>query len=52
VVTTGFANLAEGAKVSVGNSDEAPTPDLAPRKRQSKGGQGGGGPGGGGKKSQ
>jgi len=39
VVTTGFANLAEGAKVVVGKDDQAPTADLAPRKRQGKGGQ-------------
>ncbi len=46
VVTTGFANLAEGSRVIVGRDDSAPTPDLAPRRRQ--GGQGkGGGPGGG-----
>ncbi|HEY0329787.1 MAG TPA: efflux RND transporter periplasmic adaptor subunit [Rhodopseudomonas sp.] len=38
VVTTGFANLSDGAKVSVGNSDPTLTPDLAPRKRQGKGG--------------
>ncbi|MDB5629383.1 MAG: secretion protein HlyD [Tardiphaga sp.] len=37
VVTTGFANLADGAKVSIGNSDQTITPDLAPKKRQSKG---------------
>jgi multidrug efflux system membrane fusion protein len=42
VVTTGFANLAEGAKVNVGNSDQTPTPDLAPRKRSKGGGPGGG----------
>jgi multidrug efflux system membrane fusion protein len=41
VVTTGFANLAEGAKVTVGNNDAAPTADLAPRKRRERGaGQG------------
>lgn len=46
VVTTGFANLAEGSKVLIGSEQGAPTPDLAPRRRQ--GGQGkGGGPGGG-----
>jgi membrane fusion protein, multidrug efflux system len=39
VVTTGFANLAEGTKVSVGKDEQAPTADLAPRKRQGKGGQ-------------
>ncbi|HEY0220220.1 MAG TPA: efflux RND transporter periplasmic adaptor subunit [Afipia sp.] len=37
VVTTGFANLSDGAKVSVGE-DVAPEQDLAPRKRQQKGG--------------
>jgi len=45
VVTTGFANLTEGAKVRVGSGNQAPKPDLAPRKRQGKGGPGG--PGGG-----
>jgi multidrug efflux system membrane fusion protein len=44
VVTTGFALLAEGSKVLVGSEQNAPTPDLAPRRRQ---GQGKGGPGGG-----
>ena len=33
VVTTGFANLSDGAKVIVGRDDSAPTADLAPRKR-------------------
>ncbi|MDI4231571.1 efflux RND transporter periplasmic adaptor subunit [Bradyrhizobium sp. Arg237L] len=33
VVTTGFANLADGSKVIVGKDDAAPTADLAPRKR-------------------
>ena len=33
VVTTGFANLSDGAKVLVGKDDRAPTADLAPRKR-------------------
>jgi multidrug efflux system membrane fusion protein len=37
VVTTGFANLSEGAKVAISKDYQAPTPDLAPR-RQSKGG--------------
>lgn len=41
VVTTGFANLSDGAKVAVSSNYQAPTPDLAPRKRQ--GGQQGGG---------
>jgi len=44
VVTTGFANLSDGAKVMVGTDDRAPTADLAPRKRSrnpdGKGGQG------------
>jgi multidrug efflux system membrane fusion protein len=52
VVTTGFANLSDGAKVLIGTDDRAPTADLAPRKRSrspdakgdakgdSKGGQG------------
>src|SRR3954468_19369339 len=44
VVTTGFANLSDGAKVLVGADDRAPTADLAPRKRSrspdGKGGQG------------
>ena len=44
VVTTGFANLSEGAKVLVGKDEQAPTADLAPRKRSrspdGKGGQG------------
>jgi len=34
VVTTGFANLSDGAKVTVSSNYQAPTPDLAPRKRQ------------------
>jgi multidrug efflux system membrane fusion protein len=33
VVTTGFANLSEGAKVFIGKDDAAPSADLAPRKR-------------------
>jgi multidrug efflux system membrane fusion protein len=45
VVTTGFANLAEGSRVVVGRDDGTPTPDLAPRRRQGQGK--GGGPGGG-----
>jgi multidrug efflux system membrane fusion protein len=39
VVTTGFANLAEGTKVSVGTDSAEPTADLAPRKRGGKGGE-------------
>jgi multidrug efflux system membrane fusion protein len=34
VVTTGFANLADGAKVVIGKDDAAPTADLAPRKKR------------------
>jgi multidrug efflux system membrane fusion protein len=38
VVTTGFANLADGTKVVIGKNDEqAVTPDLAPRRRQGGG---------------
>ena len=35
VVTTGFANLSDGAKVLIGKEDSAPTVDLAPRKKRS-----------------
>jgi membrane fusion protein, multidrug efflux system len=35
VVTTGFANLSDGAKVVIGKDDQAPTADLAPRKKRS-----------------
>jgi multidrug efflux system membrane fusion protein len=35
VVTTGFANLSDGAKVLVGTDERAPTADLAPRKKRS-----------------
>lgn len=38
VVTTGFANLSEGAKVSISTDYQAPTPDLAPRRQQRPGG--------------
>ena len=40
VVTTGFANLSDGAKVIVGKDDQTPTADLAPRKKGSRGPQG------------
>jgi multidrug efflux system membrane fusion protein len=46
VVTTGFANLADGTKVIIGSNDQTPSADLAPRKkgsrdtRQGKDGQG------------
>jgi multidrug efflux system membrane fusion protein len=43
VVTTGFANLSDGAKVRVGSGDQAPTLDLAPRKRERRGAQDRGG---------
>jgi multidrug efflux system membrane fusion protein len=44
VVTTGFANLSDGAKVIIGKEEQTPTADLAPRKKGSKGGQGKDGP--------
>ncbi len=46
VVTTGFANLSDGARVIVGKDEQTPTADLAPRKKrgsrdaQGKDGQG------------
>jgi multidrug efflux system membrane fusion protein len=40
VVTTGFANLSDGARVFIGKDSSAPTADLAPRKRTSRGAQG------------
>ncbi|MET0968747.1 MAG: efflux RND transporter periplasmic adaptor subunit [Tardiphaga sp.] len=46
VVTTGFANLADGAKVSIGSNTQTPTADLAPRKRGGKRGEGGNRPDG------
>ncbi|MBE0704625.1 MAG: efflux RND transporter periplasmic adaptor subunit [Afipia sp.] len=42
VVTTGFANLSDGSQVAIGTNDNTPTQDLAPRKREQKGGQGSG----------
>ncbi len=33
VVTTGFANLSDGARVFIGKEDSTPNADLAPRKR-------------------
>ncbi|MBB4378139.1 efflux RND transporter periplasmic adaptor subunit [Bradyrhizobium sp. SBR1B] len=33
VVTTGFANLSDGSKVTIGRDDQTPSADLAPRKR-------------------
>ena len=41
VVTTGFANLSDGAKVIIGKDEQTPTADLAPRKKNSRGPQGG-----------
>src|SRR6202012_2968048 len=36
VVTTGFANLADGSKVIIGSNDQTPSADLAPRKKASR----------------
>jgi len=35
VVTTGFANLSDGAKVIIGKDEQAPAADLAPKKKRS-----------------
>jgi len=35
VVTTGFANLADGSRVTIGRDGQTPSADLAPRKRRS-----------------
>jgi len=35
VVTTGFANLSDGAKVLIGKDEQTPSADLAPRKKRS-----------------
>jgi membrane fusion protein, multidrug efflux system len=40
VVTTGFANLSDGANVIIGKDEQTPTADLAPRKKGSRGAQG------------
>jgi multidrug efflux system membrane fusion protein len=40
VVTTGFANLSDGAKVIIGKDDQTPSADLAPRKKNSQNPQG------------
>src|SRR5215212_4111550 len=40
VVTTGFANLSDGAKIIIGSDDQTPAADLAPRKKGSRGPQG------------
>lgn len=47
VVTTGFANLSDSAKVTVGQSDQVPTADLAPPARQDRRGARRGGDGNG-----
>jgi multidrug efflux system membrane fusion protein len=39
VVTTGFANLSDGATVIVGKDEQTPAADLAPRKKGSRGPQ-------------
>ncbi|HKH02298.1 MAG TPA: efflux RND transporter periplasmic adaptor subunit [Bradyrhizobium sp.] len=40
VVTTGFANLSDGAKVIIGKDEQTPGADLAPRKKGSRAPQG------------
>jgi multidrug efflux system membrane fusion protein len=35
VVTTGFANLSDGAKIIIGKDEQAPAADLAPKKKRS-----------------
>jgi len=40
VVTTGFALLADGSKVTIGRAEQTPTADLAPRKRSRGQGKG------------
>ena len=40
VVTTGFANLSDGAKVIIGKDEQTPAADLAPRKKGNRGAQG------------
>jgi multidrug efflux system membrane fusion protein len=40
VVTTGFANLSDGARVIIGKDAQTPAADLAPRKKGSRGPQG------------
>ena len=37
IVTTGFANLAEGSKIAISRSYQETTPDLAPRAKGQKG---------------
>jgi multidrug efflux system membrane fusion protein len=52
VVTTGFANLSDGAKVIIGKDEQTPAADLAPRKKGSRSGQGQNGQGKGGKRGE
>jgi len=52
VVTTGFANLSDGAKVIIGKDEQTPTADLAPRKKGSRNPQDKDGQGKGGKKGE
>jgi membrane fusion protein, multidrug efflux system len=40
VVTTGFANLSDGATVIIGKDEQTPAADLAPRKKGSRGAPG------------
>ena len=42
VVTTGFANLSDGARVIIGKDEQTPAADLAPRKKGSRAPQGNG----------
>ena len=37
VVTTGFANLSDGARIMIGSELNTPSPDLAPRRKGAKG---------------
>ncbi len=37
VVTTGFANLADGSRVLIGTEQNTPAPDLAPRRKGGRG---------------
>jgi multidrug efflux system membrane fusion protein len=52
VVTTGFANLSDGAKIIIGKDEQTPAADLAPRKKGSRGPQGQDGQGKGAKKGE
>src|SRR3977135_363272 len=52
VVTTGFANLSDGAKVVIGKDEQTPSADLAPRKKGSRAPHGKGGQGKDGERSE